>query len=442
MLIEFTTENFLSFKDSHTLSLVAGKGKEFPEHIIYHQPPQAVRAKPVPVLKSSAIYGANAGGKTNLLKAMAFMRFWVLQSSKESQASEPIPLTSFLLSPACRDEPSSFEVVFVHNRVRYRYGFSADTERVHMEWLFAAPKGREAKYFIRDNGAFEFGSGFGRPHSLVEKTRENALFLSVAAQFNHGLSKDLLRWFADWQIYAADTGPLPRHSFDRVTSKEKRERLVQFLQLADDSISDLGVEEVDLHDANLPKGIRERIARDLEKSKENGRSLQVGKLVSYHYMYDEAGAQLEQVPFDFENESKGTRKFFDLAGCILFALDHGIPLVVDELECSLHPKMTRFILDLFHNPETNTKNAQLIFATHDLVLFNRHFFRRDQLWMVRKNEFGASELYALSDFQVRPDSSYDKDYMEGRYGAIPVLVEPAAIYRSGGGSSEQEYDKE
>lgn len=158
------------------------------------------------------------------------------------------------------------------------------------------------------------------------------------------------------------------------------------------------------------------------------------KLVSYHYMYDASGAQKGLVPFDFRNESKGTRKFFDLAGCILYALDNGMPLVVDELECSLHPKITRFILDLFHSPETNAKNAQLIFATHDLALFNRNFFRRDQLWMVRKNEFGASELYALSDFQVRPDASYDKDYMEGRYGAIPVLEEPAEVYRSGNGN--------
>lgn len=441
MLIEFTTENFLSFKGSHTLSLVAGQGKEFPEHIMYHQPPQAARAKPVPVLRSSAIYGANAGGKTNFLKAMAFMRFWVLQSSKESQASEPIPLTSFLLSPAGGDDPSSFEVVFVHKHVRYRYGFSADTERVYMEWLFAAPKGREARYFIRDNGAFEFGPGFGRPYSLVDKTRENALFLSVAAQFNHGLSKDLLRWFADWQVHTADGDPFPRRSFDCVESEGQRGRLVEFLKLADDSIADLGVEEFDLHDANLPKGVRQYIAGDLEKGKQQDRSLRVRKLVSYHYMYDETGAQFELVPFDFENESKGTRKFFELAGCILHALDNGTPLVIDELECSLHPKMTRFILRLFHDPEVNTKNAQLIFATHDLGLFNRRFFRRDQLWMIRKNEFGASELYALSDFQVRPDASYDKDYMEGRYGAIPVLEEPAAVYRSGTGQAGSEQDK-
>jgi hypothetical protein len=373
---------------------------------------------------------------------MAFMRFWVLQSSKESQASEPIPLTSFLLSSECSDEPSSFELIFVHNKVRYRYGFSADTERVHMEWLFAAPKGREARYFVRDNGDFEFGPGFGRPYSLVSKTRENALFLSVAAQFNHGLCKELLQWFTDWHVHIANNGYFPSRSFECVASDDERERLMQFLKLADDSIADLGLEEVDLQSAELPKAVREFLFQDIEKRTGKGRSLRANKLVSYHYMYDENGAQKGLVPFDFKHESKGTQKFFELAGCILFALDHGMPLVVDELECSLHPKMTRFILDLFHNQETNTKNAQLIFATHDLGLFNRHFFRRDQLWMVRKNEFGASELYALSDFQVRPDSSYDKDYMEGRYGAIPVLVEPAAVYRSGGGSSGQEYDKE
>lgn len=428
MLIEFTAENFLSFKDSATLSLVASKGKEFPEHVMYYQPTFAARAKSLPVLKSSALYGANAGGKTNFLKAMAFMRYWVLQSSKESQASEPIPLTPFLLAHENAAAPSTFEVVFVHDGVRYRYGFAADSKQVHMEWLFAAPKGREAKYFIRNEGEFTFGSGFGRPHSLVDKTRENALFLSVAAQFNHTVSKKLLCWFADWQVYTADTGAFPKFSFDRLASVDKRQRMLQFLQLADDTIVDLEVEDVDVHEAKLPRALREQLAQDIEHNKEQGRSLQVQKLVSYHYMYDATGAQKELVPFDFQYESKGTRKFFELAGCILQALDHGTPLVVDELECSLHPQMTRFVLELFHDPDVNTHNAQLVFATHDVSLFSRRFFRRDQLWMVRKNEPGASELYALSDFQVRSDASYDKDYMEGRYGAIPVLAEPRSVY--------------
>ncbi|MDY0223450.1 MAG: ATP-binding protein, partial [Desulfobacterium sp.] len=132
--------------------------------------------------------------------------------------------------------------------------------------------------------------------------------------------------------------------------------------------------------------------------------------------------------FDFDDESKGTRRLFYLAGLIFHALDQGSALVIDELECSLHPKLTRFIIDIFNTEKTNPNNAQLIFATHDLSLFSRKFFRRDQLWMVRKNDVGVSELYSLSDFQVRADSSYDKEYIQGRYGAVPVINETLNIF--------------
>lgn len=437
MIIEFSVENFLSFKGAHTLSLVAGKGKEFPEHIVAHQQPGAVRVRPIPILKSCAVYGPNAGGKTNLLKAMAFMRHWILQSSKESQAGEPIPVVPFLLTPESAERPAFFETVFLHDGIRYRYGFSADVNRVCMEWLFAAPKGRETRCFVRDNEKFEFGPGFGRSHDLVAKTRENALFLSVAAQFNHDLAKELLRWFADWHIHIIGTSPHLGRSFDCVASTTRRERLLRFLRLADDSIADIRMEGVDLQSDAVPEGVRKLLERDIEKNTDTDQRLRIGRLVSYHPMYDQDGVQLQLVPFDFKDESKGTQRFFELAGCILHALDHGMPLVVDELESSLHPKMTRFILELFHNSEANPRNAQLIFVTHDLGLFNRHFFRRDQLHLVRKNDFGASELYALSDFKVRTDASYDKDYMEGRFGAVPVLDEPAAVYRPESGDDTQ-----
>ncbi|MCF8096054.1 MAG: ATP-binding protein [Desulfobacteraceae bacterium] len=431
MLIEFSLENFFSYKTSSTLTMVAGKGKEFPGNIFHHEPAGAARAKPVPVLKAAALYGANAGGKTNLIKAFDFMREMVLNSSKESQASEPIAVSPFLWHPESQSLPCTMEAVFVQNNTRYRYGFSVDAEKVRLEWLFAAPRGREAKYFVREGDDFDFGSRFVRTSGLEEKTRENALFLSVAAQFNHPVAREVMEWFSGLQVIWTGKRAFPVHSFEML-EKQDRSRFLEFMRLADDSIADMDLEEISLSFSDLPLNVRNKIAGEMDQAGEKSRKIKSRKLVSYHYSYDDEGKRLEPVPLDFQNESGGTQKLFELAGIILFALDHGSVLVIDELECSLHPKMTRFIIDTFHSSRSNPNNAQLIFATHDVGLFSRRFFRRDQLWMVRKNDVGSSELYSLADFQVRPDASYDKDYMLGRYGAVPMVGEPGAVFGKSG----------
>jgi uncharacterized protein len=420
MLIEFTVENFLSFKGSNTLSMVAGALREFPEHAFNYQPVLAARARPIPLLKSIAVYGPNAGGKTNLIKAIAFMRKMALHSSKDSQANEPTPFTPFLLNPKTQKDPCRMEVVFVKANVRYRYGFALDTDRVQEEWLFAAPKGREARLFVRDDAGIEFGKGMTRISGLEEKTRDNALFLSVAAQFNQPDAKKILQWFSDFQVVMPDHDT-PGRSISFIEDAEQQARLFDFVRLADHSISKMGIDEVVLPVSDLPDYFKDQVDKGETKVRMN-------KLVSHHHMYNDQGERVGQEKFDFVDESQGTKRLFYLAGPVFYALDHGAALVVDELDCSLHPKLTRFIIDIFHSEKTNPKNAQLIFATHDLTLFNRKFFRRDQLWMVRKNDVGVSELYSLSDFQVRSDASYDKEYIQGRYGAVPVVNEPLSIF--------------
>jgi hypothetical protein len=428
MLIQFSLENFLSYRNSSTLNMVAGSGKEFPENVFHHHPAGAARAKPTPLLKVAALYGVNAGGKTNLFKSLFFMKEMVLHSSKESQASEPIGVSPFLWHPEAPSQPSTVEAVFVQNNTRYRYGFSADAQRVHMEWLFAAPKGREAKYFVREANDFEFGNFFSRTSGLEEKTRENALFLSVAAQFNHPVAMEVVEWFTNLQVIWPDRHPFPGRSLE-ILGGNSRVRLLDFMRLADDSITNLEIEEIDvLFSDILPPPLKNRISVEFSHQGEKRDKIKAKKLVSYHYAYDDNGKSLAPVALDFEKESGGTRRLFELAGMILFALDQGAVLVVDELECSLHPKMTRFIIDAFHSKQTNPKNAQLIFATHDVGLFSRQFFRRDQLWLVKKNDYGSSELYSLADFRVRPDASYGKDYMQGRYGAIPMVGEPVSVF--------------
>lgn len=428
MLIEFTVENFLSFKDSSTLNMVAGAIREYPGHTFSHRPARASRSRPVTLLKSAAIYGANAGGKSNLIKAMAFMRRMVMHSSKESQAEEPFPHNPFLLNPRTSEEPTTMEAVFVQDGIRYRYGFSADRERVHLEWLFAAPRGREARLFIRRQNKFEFGKGMTRVSGLEEKTRENALFISVAAQFNQPEARKILQWFSSLQVVTDDSQNIFRRSMAILEESSQRKRLVEFIRLADYSISELELDVADFLLSDLPDQIRDTISKDMEKGGAKGERVRLKKPLSHHHSYNDEGAKVGLEKFDLAMESKGTKRIFDLAGLIFYALDNGAALIIDELECSLHPRLTRLIIKLFHSEQTNPRNAQLIFATHDQTLFSRKFFRRDQLWMVSKNDVGSSELYSLSDFRVRPDSSYDKDYMQGRYGAVPVLNEPVTAY--------------
>ncbi|WP_291321953.1 ATP-binding protein [Desulfonatronospira sp.] len=428
MLIEFTVENFLSFKDSNTLNMVAGAIREYPSHTFSHRPARASRSKPVTLLKSAAIYGANAGGKSNLIKAMSFMRSMVMHSSKESQAEEPFPHNPFLLNPRTSEEPTTMEAVFVQDGIRYRYGFSADRERVRLEWLFAAPRGREARLFIRREDEFEFGKGMTRVSGLEEKTRENALFISVAAQFNQPEARKILQWFSSLQVVTDDTRNIFRRSMAILEESLQRKRLVEFIRLADHSISEMELDEADYPLSDLPEALSLAISRDMEKTGKKKDTIRLKKPVAHHHSYNDEGAKVGLEKFELAMESKGTKRIFDLAGLIFFALDNGSALIIDELECSLHPKLTRLIINLFHSEQTNPRNAQLIFATHDQTLFSHKFFRRDQLWMVSKNDVGSSELYSLSDFRVRPDSSYDKDYMQGRYGAVPVLSEPVTTF--------------
>jgi hypothetical protein len=260
------------------------------------------------------------------------------------------------------------------------------------------------------------------------KSPQNALFLSVAAQFNHPVAREVVEWFTNLQVIWPDRHPFPGRSLD-ILGGNRRVRLLEFIRLADNSITNMEVEEIDvLFSDFLPPALKNRISVEFSHQGEKRDKIKAKKLVSYHYAYDDTGRRLAPVPLDFEKESGGTKRLFELAGRILFALDQGTVLVVDELECSLHPKMTRFIIEAFHSVQTNPKNAQLIFATHDVGLFSRQFFRRDQLWLVKKNDYGSSELYSLADFKVRPDASYGKDYMQGRYGAIPMVGEPVSVF--------------
>jgi AAA15 family ATPase/GTPase len=437
MLLEFSVGNFMSFRDTKTLSMVASAIKEHADKNVFKiEIPNAKRAKEINLLKSSVIYGANASGKSNLIKAISFMKYFVLSSSTAGPVSDEIPVDRFLLDSEKDKEPSFFEIIFTHKCIRYRYGFEVNRMEVVNEWLFYAPKGKEALLFMREGKNFKIGSNFREGKGLKEKTRENALFLSVTAQFNGKISTNILQWFKQKLriISGLDDKKYADFTLKKIKSDEGKNEILKFLAIADLGIDDIKLIYYDIDDDEVPSFIKKDILRRIKLKRENKVTMEqiteVFKIVSSRDKYDKDKIKCEKILFEFGNESEGTKKLFALSGLLTSALKEGYVLVVDELDSRFHPMMTRFIIELFNSNVTNQANSQLIFVTHDTNLLTKSLFRRDQIWFTEKNRYGATDLYSLVDYRVRSDATFSKDYILGKYGAIPFIGDPKKILDS------------
>ncbi|MDI9571355.1 MAG: ATP-binding protein [Pseudomonadota bacterium] len=412
MLIEFSVANYLSFKDRVTFSMVASSDDALRESNIFSSGKKRL-------VKSAVIYGANASGKSNLLSAMGFMRRMVLVSSKETQANEEIDVDNFKLSTECDEKPSFFEIVFIRNGNTYRYGFEADRKRIRTEWLFTVPSTKEAELFVREDNRFKINrSRFREGMGLDTKTRENALFLSVCAHFNGEVSKNLLLWFKNFRfVHGLYNYAHLGLTIDKLKTAEQKQRVMEMTHMADFCIDDVEGREEKLTMEKLPKDMPEEIKRDIVK-----RGITEVELKTTHLKYGEHNDEVGTVVFDLrENESGGTQKLLSMAGPLLDTIETGGILVIDELDARLHPLLTRAIVALFSSP-ANDKNAQLVFATHDTNLLSNKFFRRDQIWFAEKDRYGVSDLYSLAELRgVRKEASFGKDYILGKYGAIPFI---------------------
>lgn len=422
MLIEFSVGNFRSFKDIVTLSMVAAKltakYKELDENNVFE-----VAGAPL-LLTSAAIFGANASGKSNLIAAIAFMKTFVLDSPRETRPTGYVAVEPFRLSIESAGQPSHFEVVLVSDGRRYRYGFEATHERVTREWLFTVPKSREARLFEREGDRVKLGQGFKEGKELIHRTRPNALLLSVTAQFNGPVAQRVLSWFRSLGIATSlDDAGTRFYTQKKFVEGDMRADIVNFVRRLDLDIGDLRIEEDAPGQTSLPErrhdGVRPTAEAIVAAADPNGSNVAVHTL--HRLPHSEAHGQMDIV-FDLdEHESEGAKKLFALAGPVLQALKTGKVLVVDELDARLHPEMTRSIVLLFNSRATNPKHAQLLFSSHDTNLLDNRLFRRDQIWFTEKDRQGATHLYSLVEFKVRNDASFEKDYIQGRYGAFPVL---------------------
>jgi uncharacterized protein len=422
MLIEFTVGNYRSFKEPITFSMAAAKIVS--KNKLVDQNNTFVIDPDTRLLKSAAIYGANASGKSNLVQAINFMSKFVLQSSTHTQVTELIDVEEFRLSAESIGKPSLFECVFIVDGKQYRYGFEADKNKVVSEWLFWVPSIREAKLFVRDLESIELSAAFKEGKGLFERTRKNALFLSVVAQFNGQIAQKILTWFKNlhvlWGINDMTYRPFTLENFNDNSYKQD---IVQFIKRLDLGIDDIEIEIVDLTDKSLPSTLPEAIRSALL-------GLMEPKLIiikTIHKKYDEDGNSSQEY-FDIDHhESEGTKKLFSIAGPLIDTLRNGTILVVDELDARLHPLLTCSILDMFHSKEMNPHNAQIIFTTHDTNLLNSDIFRRDQIWFTEKDKMGFSSLYSLAEYKIRNDASFEKDYIKGKYGAIPFLGDVSRV---------------
>lgn len=429
MLIEFSVGNFWSFKELQTLQMQAAKiVSKFPK---VDEENVFAAGKNMNLLKSKAIYGANASGKSNLVRAFTAMRQIVRDNVSNEQVLEQY-IFPFKFNEETLNQPTFFQVVFIHKEVMYRYGFEATKKEVTAEWLFGKPLGksraRERYYFIREGkelevntNHFKEGAGFVKDGGQATPYfRENSLFLTVVAAFNGKLSLELQRSIVNKIsiVFGLEDSEqyLMSKSIEYFAEQEiYRKKITDLLKSIDIGIQ--AIEVVDIDNIALDGFSKEKDM--LKMAKSNGYKRK--DLAIFRNIFDDSGKAVGQSPVLLSSqEAEGTKKMFALSSLLLLVLEKGGLLVVDEFDGRFHPKLAKKIVELFHSKSSNTNNAQLVFVTHDPTMMNAKLLRRDQICFAEKDKFGATDIYSLAEFKgVRNDASFEKDYLLGKYGATP-----------------------
>jgi uncharacterized protein len=424
MLLQFSIKNFRTFKDKATLSLIASNyDKDTREdENIYFEENFGLR-----LLKSAVVYGANASGKSKLFEAFAFIRYFIINSSKESQNGEFINVHPFLLSDETENEPSEFEIIFLYNNVLYRYGFEATKEKIVSEWLYCKPKTKEVELFYREGNNFNTHSrSFVKGGTVAKEglVRDNALLVSVAAQFNEKTAITIIDWFKKFRTLSGlNESGYQGYTLGKTEDPKLKAKILELLKAADLGIQDIKLQKLDID--SLPKGMPKELKDKVIKEMLDEKAEFVSDVLTTHKKFNIDKKAIDIVTFSLDDdESSGTGKFFALTGPILEVIENGYTLVVDELDSKLHPNLVCKIVSLFNSKELNRKNAQLIFNTHDTNLLSSGLFRRDQIWFTNKDKFGEAKLYSLANFksdEVRKSEPFEDNYVKGKYGAVPFL---------------------
>ncbi|MGV1061661.1 AAA family ATPase [Clostridium perfringens] len=409
MLVMFRTKNFNSFKDDVILDLRKTKYIQHENHTFNY--------KNYDLLKTVAIYGANASGKSNLISAIKKYSIFILQQlfkengmDKKENEEALILASPFLLTDNINKQ-MEYEMVFFNDGYLFQYGYAIEEKIIKSEWLYV----NDEVIFDRINDEIEFGKKYKKILQKYDKSRSDRLYIGVIDYFISDeniveIMKSFKRFFGyKLNIYTSILVDVSVKGLfsdffndEQICKDEKfRQKVVNYVNKIDVGIKNILI--------------------DNKKSTYDNDEKQF-KSYAVHNVYNDKGEVIAERPFDFNMESSGTIRFISIIEEVILMLEHGGTFIVDELSSRLHPVITKFIVDLFQS-KVNSKNSQLIFTTHDVSLMNKEQFRRDEIVLVDKNKQGVSQIYSLSDLDVRADASFDKDYLKGKYGALPIVRE-------------------
>jgi hypothetical protein len=413
VLLRFRFSNFRSFRDEQELSLMAATSLRRAEGYSVYVPKLKKS-----VLTAAAIYGANASGKTSVFRALLFFTRAVVGSHREWKPDQLIDYEPFAGQRGGRLSPALYEIDFLIDGVRYCYGFRISATAVEEEWLLAYPRGKKQTWFARRQGQpMSFSNKLSGPNRVIEGlTRKDSLFLSAAAQNNHEALMPIYRWVVDLRFVTdAMAGPSMYSAFTASLCVDQRfgNVVADLVRAADLGIESMKVEPVKFSDDDQKTLTAIAAALNLKNAPFDPPTSHRIRLVH------RIGKQ--SIMFDADSESKGTLAYLRVLGPVVKALALGVPLLIDELEASLHPLLASELVRMFNDKSTNPKGAQLIFNTHDVTLLDSARLRRDQIWFTEKREDGSSQLYPLTDFKPRPTENLHSGYLQGRYGAIPFV---------------------
>lgn len=414
MLIMFRVKNFASFRDEIILDMRAVSYKNMKNHVI--------ELPSNKILKTLAIFGKNACGKSNLVSAMYYFESFVYNQFVndgfrdddiyEQERMPNIRRTTFKLGEVI-DEDMEFEIIFYHNKKTYQYGFilqdilEEEKYIIKEEWLFF----ENNLVFERKNKEVSFGKKYEKELKNLNKIISDRLYLGFLDFFADGKVKNIIEGIKEYLRHHFNVhfelifegtvkGAVSNLRFSKrlVEDEEYKNIVEKYIKVADIGITGL----------------------QIEKKEERGKRISY-EIKTIHPVYDENGEIIREEKFDFSMESSGTIRYFSFIQHILDLFDKGGVFVVDEMTARIHPLLTKFIVDLFQGEKN--QNAQLIFTSHDISLLNGQQFRRDEIAFVEKNKKGESSLYTLADIRIRGDASFAKDYLSGKYGAIPIIEE-------------------
>ncbi len=435
-LLEFSVQNYRSIKERESLTLMAEASKSKSDNVFEASVRKKETTDYLRVLKTAVLYGANASGKSNFIKAIAALQWLATRSNSLTVGKSIKVYTPFKLDSQTMEAPIVFSIVFLIEEVKYAYNICFTEKIILEETLDFYPAGKPANLFKRlaskevsDFTTVSLGTSL-KDKNIPKNIFNNQAYLSkFGADIPHQQLTAVFKYFDGLQIWNAlnsfDVVDLCRKISKKIANgndEPLRQRLSQLIRVADTRIEE--VRAVQLQEDNfqfpdsLPTSIREEVVKQ--------NSL---RTVAVHQRYEQ-GTLKDTVEFDLlDEESEGTKVLFALGGIIIEMLEEGGILFFDELDNSLHPDLCKFLIRLFNNPVSNPKGAQLVFATHEITLLDKAIFRKDQLWFTQKDKFGATILYSAKEIDgVREDTNFESRYRAGKFGGRPKLKELQFIY--------------